>query len=205
MNGDDSMSKRVYISADYSNSNGDREVVELIHKWCNDKLHKIDFVDTASGPDSVSNDPNCRACDLKYEFNTRINLSSAVIFIIGDKTSTRLAGSKCERFKKNRWDCKCTPYKQNNGGTRECKVFHTVPATNGVGCINNYSYLQHEFEQAKIMEKNIIIFYNSSRNEYNWLPTYMNEYILDAQPFWIIKNGYRVPNYEFFKQKLGYY
>lgn len=54
------------------------------------------------------------------------------------------------------------------------------------------------------MEKDIIIFYNSSRKECNWLPPYMNEYIADAQPFWIIKYGYRVGNYEFFKQRLGY-
>lgn len=94
------MSKRIYISADYSDSNGDREVVEIIHKWCNDNLHKIDFIDTASGPDSVSNKPDCRACDLKNEFNSRINSSSAVIFIVGDKTKLREAGSKCERFKK---------------------------------------------------------------------------------------------------------
>lgn len=198
------MSKRVYISADYSNSNGDREVVELIHKWCNDSLHKIDFVDTASGPDSVSNDPDCRACDLKNEFNTRINSSSAVIFIIGDKTSTRVAGSKCERTKKYWWECNCTPYKQNIGGTKECKVYSPIPTKNDVSYINNYSYLQHEFEQAKIKGKNIIIFYNSLRKEYNWLPQYMNEYMKAAQPFWIIKNGYRVGNYEFFKQKLGY-
>lgn len=198
------MSKRIYISADYSDSNGDREVVEIIHKWCNDNLHKIDFIDTASGPDSVSNKPDCMACDLKNEFNSRINSSSAVIFIVGDKTKLREAGSKCDRLKKNQSDCYCTPYKQNTHGEKQCKVFLTVPATSGVGCINDYSYLQHEFEQAKIMEKDIIIFYNSSRKECNWLPPYMNEYIADAQPFWIIKYGYRVGNYEFFKQRLGY-
>lgn len=60
------MSKRVYISADYSELNGDREVVDELHKWGNDALHKVDYVDTAevvSG--SVSADPDCRPCDLK--------------------------------------------------------------------------------------------------------------------------------------------
>lgn len=30
---------RVYISADYSEESGDREVVEVLNKWSNDKLH----------------------------------------------------------------------------------------------------------------------------------------------------------------------
>ena len=60
------MSKRVYISADYSESNGDRAVVDELHKWGKDKLHKVDYVDTAevvSG--SVSENPDCRPSDLK--------------------------------------------------------------------------------------------------------------------------------------------
>ena len=67
------MSKRVYISADYSESNGDRAVVDELHKWGKDKLHKVDYVDTAevvSG--SVSENPDCRPCDLKKEFNSQI-------------------------------------------------------------------------------------------------------------------------------------
>ena len=61
---------RVYISADYSEESGDREVVEVLNKWSNDKLHKVNFLDMAqvvSG--SVSKDPDCRPCDLKKEFN----------------------------------------------------------------------------------------------------------------------------------------
>lgn len=41
------MSKRVYISADYAIENGDRDVVEELHKWGRDNLHKVDYVDTA--------------------------------------------------------------------------------------------------------------------------------------------------------------
>ena len=41
------MRKRVYISADYSESSGDRDVVNELHKWGNDKIHKVDYVDTA--------------------------------------------------------------------------------------------------------------------------------------------------------------
>lgn len=60
------MRKRVYISADYSENNGDCDVVNELHKWGNDNKHMVDYVDTAevvSG--SVSDDEDCRPCDLK--------------------------------------------------------------------------------------------------------------------------------------------
>lgn len=88
------MSKQVYISADYAEYDGDRDVVEELNKWGCDNLHKVDFIDmskVASG--SVSKDPDCRICDLKQEFNRQINASSAVIFVVGDKTALRTAGS----------------------------------------------------------------------------------------------------------------
>lgn len=68
------MEKQVYISADYDASHGDRNVVEVLHRWSEDDKHVVDYVDTAqvvSG--SVSKDPDCRACDLKKEFNDQIN------------------------------------------------------------------------------------------------------------------------------------
>ena len=57
-----------YISVDYSENRGDRDVVEVLNKWSSDQLHKISFVDmskVASG--SMANDPDCKACDLKKE------------------------------------------------------------------------------------------------------------------------------------------
>lgn len=87
------MSKQVYISADYAENDGDREVVNVLHKWSDDNVHKVSFVDmsqVASG--SVSQDSDCRPCDLKKEFNAQINASSAVIFIVGDMTAYRTAG-----------------------------------------------------------------------------------------------------------------
>ena len=71
------MSKRVYISADYSKDDGDCDVVNELNKWGQDDLHKVDFVDMAkvvSG--TVANDEDCRICDLKAEFNRQINASS---------------------------------------------------------------------------------------------------------------------------------
>lgn len=202
------MSKRVYISADYSENSGDRDVVETLNQWGNDNLHKVDFVDMSkvvSG--SISNDPDCRSCDLKREFNQQINASSAVIFVVGDKTASRTAGSNCSRATKKRTECNCTPYKQNTNGSKICKVYNTsTPGEDDdVGNINSYSYLRHEFEQAKKRKKPIIVIYNSLRKESNWLPFYMEDCESDTQPFWIKNSfGEKVGNYTYIKQVLGY-
>lgn len=200
------MSKRVYISADYSADSGDCDVVEILNEWGADNLHKVDFVDMSkvySG--SIANEPDCRPCDLKEEFNKQINASSAVIFVVGDKTASRKAGSSCSRVTNSQFDCSCTPYKQNVNGTKICKVSITYPAQEDgdVGNINSYSYLRHEFEQAKKRKKNIIIVYNSLRKEINWLPAYMKGFESQAQPFWIKNsNGQKVGNYTYIKQVL---
>lgn len=202
------MSKRVYISADYSTDSGDRNVVYTLNQWGTDNLHKVDFIDMSkvvSG--SISKDPDCRSCDLKLEFNKQINASSAVIFVVGDKTAYRKAGSSCSRVTKEQIYCSCTPYKQNTNGFKDCKVFYTsTPGANDdVGSINAYSYLKHEFEQAQKRKKPIIVVYNSLRKESNWLPSYMADYESDAQPFWT-KNyrGEKVGNYAYIKEVLGY-
>lgn len=88
-----------------------------------------------------------------------------------------------------------------------CKVYSTsVPGENeDFGYINSFSYLRHEFEQAKKKKKTIIIVYNSMRKEVNWLPSYMKGYENIAQPFW--KNdiyGRKVGNYTYIKEVLGF-
>lgn len=203
------MSKQVYISADYAEGDsGDRNVVATLNKWGTDNLHKVDFIDMAkvvSG--SVSNDLDCRICDLKQEFNQQINASSAVIFVVGDKTASRTAGSSCQRASKDQIYCSCTPYKQNTNGSKSCKVsFTSTPGVNDdVGYINSFSYLKHEFEQAQKRNKLIIIVYNSLRKESNWLPSYMNSYENDAKPFWKNDtNGNKVGDYSYIKEVLGF-
>lgn len=199
------MTKRVYISADYDQDSGDRNVVDELNKWGTDDLHKVDFVDMAkvvSG--SVSNYPNCRICDLKKEFNQQINASSVAIFIVGDKTATRTAGSACKRMDGH---CFCTPYKENIYGIQNCKYDNVEWAdpTGDIGYINSWSYIEHEFRQAVRKGKKIIIFYNSTRNQSNWLPSYMSNYEGIAKPFWIInQNGNRIGNYQIIKDALGY-
>lgn len=199
--GDEIMSKRVYISADYSENRGDRDVVETLTKWGKDNLRIVDFVDMAqvvSG--SVSKDPDCRPCDLKQEFNRQINLSSAVIFVVGDKTASRTAGSSCSRKESN----SCTPYKQNANGSKMCKFTSTTSAGDDVGNINSYSYLRHEFEQAKKREKSIIVLYNSLYKQSNWLPSYMKNYESDAIPFWTNSSDEKNGDYVSIKKALGY-
>ncbi len=202
------MSKQVYISADYDSTNGDQDVVNELNNWGSDNLHKVDFIDmskVASG--SVTNSDDCRICDLKSEFNRQINASSAVIFVVGDMTKYRTAGNKCERISKAQAQCFCTPYKQNTNGTKKCKITSvSTPGKNDdYGYINNFSYLRHEFEQAKKKEKTIIIVYNSTRKEKHWLPSYMNGYEDIAHPFWKFDaNGKKVGDYTYIKEVLGF-
>lgn len=155
------MSKQVYISADYDQQNGDKAVVEELVKWGSDNRHKVDFIDMSKvSSGSVANSDDCRICDLKAEFNRQINASSAVIFVVGDKTRFRTAGSECERASKERWQCYCTPYKKNANGTKLCKFFSvSAPGENDdYGNVNNCSYLRHEFEQAKKKKKQLLLY-----------------------------------------------
>lgn len=202
------MSKQVYISADYDCLNGDYNVVDELNKWGNDNLHKVDFVDMSKvSSGSVANSDDCRICDLKAEFNHQINASSAVIFVVGDMTASRTAGSGCERMSKEKWQCTCTPYKQNTNGAKACKVSSVVKTgeNDNYGNINGSSYLRHEFEQAKKKKKSIIIVYNSTRNESNWLPSYMSDYEYAAKPFWKIDDKEKkVGDYSYIKEELGF-
>lgn len=202
------MSKRVYISADYDPNNGDQEVVEILNLWGSDDWHVVNYTDMAAVKSgSVSQDPDCRPCDLKKEFNKQINASSAVIFVVGDKTASRTAGSACSRNALTYSECTCTPYKQNTNGIKHCKMLYTYPTgpDDDIGEINSYSYLRHEFEQAKRRGKDIIIVYNSLIRQPGWLPSYMKGYESSAFPFWKKdKSGYWIGNYTEVKKALGY-
>ncbi len=201
------MSRRVYISSDYSESDGDRDVVNVLSGWGYDNLHSVDFVDMArvvSGS-VAKNNPDCRICDLKAEFNKQINLSSVVIFVVGDKTADREAGNTCKRANREQYDCFCTPYKQNTNGQKSCKVYatHPVGKDDDFENINSCSYLQHEFEQAIKKSKKIIILYNSTQHQTNWLPEYMKAYQNAAHPFWKYDYlGRKVGDYQFIKEEL---
>lgn len=196
------------ISADYDQLYGDRNVVEELNKWGSDSLHKVDFIDMSKvSSGTVANGDDCRICDLKAELNRQINASSAVIFVVGNQTGSRTAGSGCERMSKEQLQCYCTPYKQNANGIKLCKVpsVSTLGENDDYGNINKCSYLRHEFEQAKKKKNTIIIVYNSTRKESSWLPSYMNGYEDIARPFWKIDdNGNKVGDYAYIKEALGF-
>lgn len=196
------------ISADYDQLYGDRNVVEELNKWGSDSLHKVDFIDMSKvSSGTVANGDDCRICDLKAEFNRQINASSAVIFVVGNQTGSRTAGSGCERMSKEQLQCYCTPYKQNANGIKLCKVpsVSTLGENDDYGNINKCSYLRHEFEQAKKKKNTIIIVYNSTCKESSWLPSYMNGYEDIARPFWKIDdNGNKVGDYAYIKEALGF-
>ena len=107
--------------------------------------------------------------------------------------------------------CTSIPYfhfGDNANGSSKCKVkgTTTTPGPNDdVGEINQYSYLRHEFEQAKKKGKTIVIVYNSLYKQPGWLPWYMSGYADVAQPFWKYDvTGKKVGNYAFIKKALGY-
>ena len=88
-----------------------------------------------------------------------------------------------------------------------CKVVSaSTPGENeDCGNINGYSYLRHEFEQAKKRKKTIIIVYNSTRKETSWLPSYMKGYEDYAKPFWKYDAlGRKVGDYAYIKEVLGF-
>ena len=202
------MSKQVYISADYDDRSGDREVVNDLKRWGQDNKHKTDFIDMSEARSgSVSKNSDCRICELKNEFNRQINASSAVIFVIGDNTALRTAGNTCQRAYKPQWSCYCTSYKGNALGSKLCNVYSLTQFGNNddVSPINSCSYLRHEFEQAKKKGKKIIIIYNSYYKQPSWLPSYMSGYENIAVAFWTRNiNGNRIGNYTVIKQALGY-
>lgn len=198
------MNKWVYISADYDEDSGDQDVIEELNRWSNDRRFKVSFTDTAQvASGSVTKNSDCRACDLKDEFNKQINASSSVIIIIGDMTRFRTAGDICPRAIQGQSSSECTPYE---GRMRKlCKI--SVRPVNGddISKVNTYSYIRHEFEQAKKRGKNIIVVYNSLNNMSSWLPSYMNDYKDVAHPFWKKNNdGEEVGDYEFIKKALGF-
>ena len=198
------MAKRIYISSDYSEDHGDREVVEELNRFASDHRYSLEFVDMArvvSG--SVSNNPDCRPCDLKEEFNRQIRAASVAIFIVGDKTASRKAGCSCTKNQSLYPYPMCTPYKHNTNGSKSCKLLFTPYDDDNISIVNSNSYLQHEFEQALKCKKKIIIFYNSKYKMKNWLPSYMKDYEYIAQPFWIENTwGNTVGNYQYLKQEL---
>ena len=184
------ITKHIYISADYDQIDGDLDVVKAIKSWGIDNLHSTNFIDMSDprANNVIRDIPDCRICDIKSEFNRQISASSFVLFIVGRKTKDRQAGSHCNRCIQPQCICRCTPYQKNFLGAIPCKVPSITESCDGhVGCINSYSYLEHEFLETISVKRNnqIAIFYNSFYHQESWLPCYMKDYKGIAEPFWV--------------------
>lgn len=201
--------KHIYISADYDPIDGDLDVVNAIKKWGLDNLHSTNFIDMSDpkANNVIRDITDCRICDIKSEFNRQISASSFVLFIVGRKTKDRQAGSNCNRYFLPQNTCRCTPYQKNYLGAISCKIPNTTEPYDGhVGCINSFSYLEHEFIEAISVKRadQIAIFYNSFYHQENWLPSYMKDYKEIAEPFWIYSpSGNQIGCYTRLKELLN--
>ena len=82
-------------------------------------------------------------------------------------------------------------------------IFPSSEIYDGLAAV--YDYGQMGVEQAARQKKNIIILYNSTRYENEWLPSYMSDYKNVARPFWITNYwGQRVGDYSYIKEALGF-
>lgn len=99
-----------------------------------------------------------------------------------------------------------TPYKKTQKERVLARDIVSTPGPNDdLGNINTYSYLKHEFLQAKKKGKTIIIVYNSLQKQPSWLPAYMKDYESKAYAFWTKNSlGKKVGNYFYIKKALGY-
>lgn len=157
------MSKRVYVSADWKESNDshscDKTVVDRIRKWKNDNRYGVDIICTDDVHNSVTNNPDCRRCDIKDECGRNIKLSDVVIFVVGDNTESKKAGLCDGRL--------CSPA-YSNLNKKYCKYFLKDCASNSM------SYLQYEITSAVKSGKCIVIVYNSVYKQEKWIPGWYN-------------------------------
>jgi len=181
------MAKRVFVSADWKDADDhrscDREVVDVIRKWTEDGRYAVSFDCTDDVHNSVTEDPDCRRCEIKGECGRRINCSSVVIVVIGDNTATKNSG-ECESLS-------CSPA-YSRQSKKECKYRRNPsPAENknenGVVDGNKMSYLEFEITKAALAKKSVILVFNSMRIETNWVPTWYNTLKVNELcrvPFW---------------------
>ena len=91
------MSKRVFVSADwkepFDSHSWDKEVVDRIRKWKYDSRYGVDLICTDDVHKSVTENSDCRRCDIKEECGRYIKSSSVVIFVVGDNTASKKAGA----------------------------------------------------------------------------------------------------------------
>lgn len=161
------MSKRVFVSADWKepfvSHSWDKEVVDRIRKWKNDSRYGIDIICTDDVHKSVTDNLDCRRCDIKEECGKFINLSSIVIFVVGDNTASKTAGA-CNGIS-------CSPaYSGQNKVC--CKYFFPDNFDKLFSKGWSMSYLQYEITTAVLAKKSIVLVYNSVYKQESWIPSW---------------------------------
>lgn len=165
------MSKRVFVSADwkepFDSHSWDKEVVDRIRRWKNDNRYGVDLICTDDVHNSVTQNIDCRRCDIKEECGRYIKSSNVVIFVVGDKTASKKAGA-CDGIS-------CSPA-YSSLSKRNCKSNHSVQVYGW----KEMSYLEYEITTAIHEKKNIILVFNSVYKQENWIPTWYKNLLKDS-------------------------
>lgn len=160
-----SMRKRVFVSADwrepFNSHSWDKAVVDRIRQWNYDNRYGVDFICTDDVHNSVTENTNCRRCDIKKECGEYVKSSSVVIFVVGDNTGSKKAGA-CDGIS-------CSPAYSGQQKSY-CKYFFNGSSNNPFLEWRGMSYLQYEITTAVLSEKNIVLVYNSAYKQESWIP-----------------------------------
>lgn len=161
------MSKRVFVSADwkepFDSHSWDKEVVDRIRKWKNDNRYGVDIICTDDVHKSVTENSDCRRCDIKEECRRYINSSSVVVFVVGDNTASKKAGA-CDSIS-------CSPAYSGQQKSY-CKYFLNENFANPFPGSREMSYLQYEITTAVLTGKSIVLVYNSVYRQESWIPSW---------------------------------
>ena len=179
------MAKRVFVSADWKESHDmhscDKEVVDRIRKWRDDKRYGVDIICTDEVHGSVTEKPDCRRCEIKGECGRFIDWSGIVIIVVGDNTITKSAGS-CDGVS-------CSPAysgQDKKGCKYKYKPSPDNPANDVLDGLGK-SYLEYEIMKAIMSKKSIILVFNSMRKEEHWIPSLYKQHTVNELcrfPFW---------------------
>ena len=126
---------RTYIAADWD---GDRDVVEQLHKWNDSNYWGLSFPDAH---DLQQSRDSSLPCSIKSSLKKRMDGSKRFVLIVGDATDTVTKGS-CQY---------CGSY---DSGTSSCDRLHSI---------DYRSYIKYECDKAVEAGIDIVVLYNSAR------------------------------------------
>jgi len=188
------MRTKVYVSADwkepFDKHSSDKEVVNRIRQWGYDSRYGVDITCTDNVHNSVTNDDDCRRCDIKNECRSQILKSDIIVFVVGDKTATKNAGPCDGRY--------CSPAYSGE----EKKYCNRNFLLDPIDTWKDMSYLEFEISTAVLFRKPILIVYNSVYHQESWIPSWYTKLCkynpvkeLGDFPFWTdaghTKDNYR--------------